>query len=262
MPAELFQWYLHLPVFALVAARLAGLLMFQPLLASLAVPMQLRAALVLTLAALATPLLATPLLAAPPQMPGTLAELAIALGGELLLGAALGLGLAAVLVGAQVGGLLIAQESGLNYGQIADPASGEELTPLSMFYLQLATMLLLAIGGHRIVIQAVLHSFSTLPLPGAGDRAGDGLDFVLDALAVSMQLGFQIAAPTLVALTLANIVLGLISRTVPQFNVLTVGFSLKTLLAFVVMAVSLPAAVQVTVEALEHVVAGIGDMLG
>lgn len=256
MPAEFFQWYLHLPTFGLVTARIAGLLMFQPLLASLAVPMQIRALLILALAALATPLLPEPV-----TLPGSWPELAIAIGSELLLGAALGLGLAAVLVGAQIGGLLIAQESGLNFGQIADPASGEDLTPLSMLYLQLATMLLLAVGGHRIVVEAVLNSFVTLPLPGTGGRETDGLDFLLDGMRVSFELAFQIAAPTLIALTMANVVLGLISRTVAQFNVLTVGFALKTLLAFVIMAMSLPAGVHALTDGLEHVLSRIEHML-
>jgi flagellar biosynthesis protein FliR len=51
-----------------------------------------------------------------------------------------------------------------------------------------------------------------------------------------------------------NVVLGFLSRTVPQLNVTIIGFSFKTLLAFLVMAVSLPAALTAFTAALDEAV--------
>ena len=55
-------------------------------------------------------------------------------------------------------------------------------------------------------------------------------------------LGIRAAAPLLVALLLSNIVLGLISRTLPQINVIAVGFGLNSLLALGLMFLSMGAA--------------------
>lgn len=234
MPSELLQLYMRLPVFALVAGRLAGLVFFQPLLASLAVPHRWRALLVLALSALVTCALPPPT-----QLPGSIPELILALASEVLLGAAIGLAVALVLVGAQIGGMLVAQESGLNFGQIVDPASGEDLTPLSMFYMQLAILVFLLADGQRALVRGFLNTFATIPLPGDIGRSPAGLDLALDALRVSFELSIQIAAPTLVALTLANLTLGFAARTVPQLNVLSVGFALKTVIGLAVMALAL-----------------------
>ena len=49
-------------------------------------------------------------------------------------------------------------------------------------------------------------------------------------LTQSFVLGIRAAAPLMTALLLSNLVLGLISRTLPQINVIAVGFSVNSLL--------------------------------
>ena len=58
----------------------------------------------------------------------------------------------------------------------------------------------------------------------------------------SFALGIRAAGPLMVALLLSNLVLGLISRTLPQINVIAVGFSVNALLAMGVLLLSLGAA--------------------
>ena len=53
-------------------------------------------------------------------------------------------------------------------------------------------------------------------------------------------LGIKIAAPILVALFLSNLCLGIIARTVPQVNILMIGFPINlciglTLFCFILM---------------------------
>ena len=52
-------------------------------------------------------------------------------------------------------------------------------------------------------------------------------------------LGVRAAAPATVALLLATLVMGLISRTLPQLNILAVGFGLNAMVTFGSIAVSL-----------------------
>jgi flagellar biosynthesis protein FliR len=237
MPFELLATYLKLPVFALVAARLGGLLLFQPLLAALAVPHYLRLLLVLGLAGLVTPFVALPAGA-----PDTPLGLALALGTEILLGALLGFVTIAAFVGLQMGGLLLAQESGIAFGQIVDPTSEEQETVFGVFYLQFAAVLYLIIGGHRALLGACLDTFATIPLLTGAGSTSLGTEVICRALALSANVALRVAGPTLLTLFLVNVALGFVSRTMPQLNVLAVGFSLKSLLAFLLIAVSLPAA--------------------
>ena len=49
-------------------------------------------------------------------------------------------------------------------------------------------------------------------------------------LSESFVVGFRAAAPVMLALLVAAVVLGLISRTLPQLNVIAVGFSINVLI--------------------------------
>lgn len=247
MPSELHHLFLNLPLFALVIARLGGLLFFQPILAALSVPVQVRAVLVLALAAMMAPL--APVLG---PLPSTPVELALGLARELVIGAALGAVSAAAFIGLQTGGMLLAQETGLSYGQVLDPASGEESSVLSMFYMQLGVATFLLVGGHRTVVRACLETFQTIPLGNDGGRSIFAADLAIDALRAGSTLALQVAMPTLVTLFLLNTAMGFAARTLPQLNLLSIGFSIKTLIGFALMAASLPAAVQAFLIAVEH----------
>jgi flagellar biosynthesis protein FliR len=53
-----------------------------------------------------------------------------------------------------------------------------------------------------------------------------------------------------------------VARTVPQINIATVGFSLKGLVAFFVIAISLPSAAAAFTDALEHVIGWVTSVTG
>jgi flagellar biosynthetic protein FliR len=248
MPLELLATYLNLPAFALVAARLGGLIMFQPVLGAMSVPPRLRVLLVLGLATLMTPLVTMPAV-----MPTTPLELTLAMFSEVLLGALMGLISVMCFLGMQWGGMLVAQQSGLAFGQVADPTSNRQETLLGVFYLQLSILIFVLIGGHRALVAACLDTFQSIPLLGGNAAARLGAELVVRALDAGGHLAFRVAAPALLALFLVHVALGFISRTMPQLNVLAIGFALKALLAFLLIAVSLPIAGDVFLDALNQI---------
>lgn len=248
MTFELLAVYLNLPVFAMVASRLGGLIMFQPILNSLSIPINLRVMFVLALAALVTPSVSLS-----DQAPTTPAGIAMAMGGEIALGMLIGTIIMVAFAGLQIGGQLIAQQSGLAFGRIADPSTGTQQTVISVFYVQFGVVTYLIIGGHRAVVMACLQTFETIPLlSGLGDVLNP--DVLIDSFTLGTVVAIRVAAPTVITLLLITLALGFISRTVPQLNITTIGFSLKSLLAFVLMAVSLPTAMNIFTDQLESVV--------
>ncbi|MGE0481204.1 MAG: flagellar biosynthetic protein FliR [Phycisphaerae bacterium] len=249
LPTEILGWYFHLPVFALVVSRIAGALAFVPLIGGVAVPSNLRAVLALALA-----LLAAPLVRAPAAAPDTPLGLALALAGEWCIGALLGLVLMLAFLALQMGGLLIAQESGLAFNTLLDPTTEHEESVVSVFYLQVAGVVFLLVGGHREIIRATLDTFEHIPLLGAHQLLTHGPGLLFDALAMGLELALRIAAPTVLTLFLVNMALGFVARTVPQLNVITIGFALKGLVSFVVIAVTLPIAMTAFTDGLEWVV--------
>ncbi len=94
------------------------------------------------------------------------------------------------------------------------------------------------IGGHRLVMAGLLDTFQTIP-PGSGVFSQSIADAFVTLLTQSFSLGIRAAAPATIALLLGTLVLGLISRTVPQLNVLILGFGLNSLLIFGALALTL-----------------------
>ena len=80
-----------------------------------------------------------------------------------------------------------------------------------------------------MVMDALLDTYQWLPL-GKAALGTTFLDVLVTLLSQSFQLGIRAAAPAMTALLLATLVLGLIGRTMPQINILAVGFGVNSLL--------------------------------
>jgi flagellar biosynthetic protein FliR len=224
-------------IFTLVLVRVSGLVMTAPVFGTTDVPMHARALLAFTLALLIAPTQ----LAASAVEPGTLVNFGVIVAGELLLGVALGLGVMVLFSGAQLAGQIIGQIGGMSMASIFDPALGEEVPQVSKLLFLLAMAVFVAIGGHRAVMSALLDTFAGIP-PGGAAVSTSLADTFQTLLTQSFALGIRAAAPVMTALLLATLVLGLVSRTLPQLNVLMVGFGLNAVLMFAALMLSIGAA--------------------
>ena len=168
-------------------------------------------------------------------------DLAIALGREALVGLLIGTSIQMIVMGLQVSGEFMSATGGLQLGQSPDEQSGESLTAMSRMIGLLVIALLFAAGGHRMILQALMDSFQQLP-PGDVRIADSMLTLVVGQLTAGIIAGIKVAAPVVAALLLTNVVTGLISRTLPQINVLAIGLSINTLALLVVTAVTVGSA--------------------
>ena len=73
---------------------------------------------------------------------------------------------------------------------------------------------------------------------------------MLTLIAQSFQLGVRVCMPVVMAVLLATLILGLIGRTLPQLNIMVVGFGLNAMLTFAMMLLSLGTAFLVFQEQL------------
>jgi len=256
MPLELAGVFLRLPVFLLVVGRLAGMLMFQPLLGGLSIPLRVRVLVVVGLG-----LMVAPLVRLPATAPDSVGGVLLALGHELLVGALIGLVIRLCFLALELAGLLIAQESGMAFAQLADPSTGAHGDVLGILYVQLGAVVYLILGGHRALVAACLDTFETIPLLSERPLLHWGLELLPAALTLGVQTAVRIAAPVLLTLILVNVALGLVGRTFPQLNIAILGFSIKGIIVFALIAASLPAALEVFTVALEESVGAVEGFL-
>lgn len=244
LPLELLNLSLALPVFALVLARLSGLFLTAPFFASPVAPVRVRVAMLVSLAWLMYPLVAG---RAPTAI--TLAQAAQGMVAELLVGVAIGLSMGTLVAGIQIGGLMAGQQAGLALSQVFDPSVNEETSVVGQLYSIAALTLFLLVGGHRAILAALLDTFDAVPLMSFSLDESPVL-LLVETMTSAFLLAIRLAGPVLIALMLLTLALGLLSRTIPQLNVLSVGFNLKNVILLGAGGLSIRAAQDVVLECL------------
>ena len=225
MPWSLLDILLALPVYAMVLFRLTGLALTAPLYSSQAIPARIRAALIMVIAAMVFPMVAR-------QTPVEVGLAGVLVGGvtELMVGATIGLALGLLVTGVELGGLIVGRQSGMILAQAFDPSQNIQASIVGQVYtITLMTMFLLA-GGHRATIAALLDTFEVIPLLGF-TLEKSVVVLLVEMITAAFILGIRIAAPVLIALFMMTTAMGFLSRTMPQFNILSVGFTLRATIA-------------------------------
>lgn len=214
----------QLMTFWLVLTRLSGMLMLAPVWGSTAVPMRIRVFLAVALALVITPLV----WGTNAPYPDNLIVLATLAGCEFAIGLTIGLAVKMYFAGLQLAGQVMGQMSGMALADVVSPSFGSSVPVFS----QLLHITMLAIfvitGGHRQVLGALIDSFHGMPV-GHVRLSKTLVGALVDVLQQSFIFGLQVAAPVMVAMLLSLLIMGLISRTLPQLNILAVGFSVNSL---------------------------------
>ena len=220
---------LPLAVFVLVFARFAALIALVPGNQLLPLPLRLRLAAAALMSILLTPLH----LASLETQPGVL-EMTWMVGHELLIGLAIGTALLVVLEGLKLAGQLVSQLAGVSPRGILTLGGEAGSSPHGRLILLCSLATLLAMGGHRQLVEASLESFQHLP-PGTPLATQDALVTVTRLLSVSFLMALRISLPVVAALLVGLITAGWISRVLPQLNMMVLGWHLNAVLALAVL---------------------------
>jgi flagellar biosynthetic protein FliR len=239
--AGLAEIYLNpLLVFVLTLCRVGAMITAAPVIGAASAPMRVRALLAIGVSAVITVVFWSTRV---PE-PANLLQLLVLAAKEAAWGLALGLGVAILFAGLHATGQLLGEMSGMQLADAIDPSFNMS-TPLFGQLLNLTALAaFVLIGGHRQVMAALLDSFAAMP-PGSALFSEGLTTALIDVTAQSFHLGVRAAAPVLTAVLLATLILGFVNRTLPQLNVMAVGFSLNGMIALAAVAVSLGAAVWV-----------------
>jgi flagellar biosynthetic protein FliR len=128
--------------------------------------------------------------------------------------------------------------SGLQMADVYNPGFDSNVSVFSQLLFYVALGVFVIIDGHRRVMGALLDTFAWLP-PGGSGMPATVTETLTTLVAQSFVLGVRAAAPAMAALLLATLVLGLISRTLPQLNVMTLGFGFNSLITLGAICLSM-----------------------
>lgn len=158
---------------------------------------------------------------------------------EIMIGFMLGFIGQILLVAISISGEIIGQQAGFSAASVLDPVTGQDAFLMATVKLWIGTIIFIVIGGIESGFQILGLSFQVVT-PGAGfdiSQFGDAGYQVFNwsesgpgmkALGSMMYLfGVQIAAPMITTMVLISVSEAFIARTVPQLNILVVGFALR-----------------------------------
>lgn len=158
---------------------------------------------------------------------------------EALIGVALGFVTRFFFFAIAMAGELVSLSMGLGQAQIFNPSVGSMGNAMEQFYSVMATLVFLMLNGHHMMIQGVVESFTTSPLAQMTFNYSTLADVVLK-MQDYFVIGIKMAAPVMISMMVVQLGMALLSRVVPQINVLVTTASVTVLLGFVIIFISLP----------------------
>lgn len=222
----------------LLLFRVAGVFIAAPMLASSMIPTRYRALMSAVIAAGLFPLVG-PDLTVPADM--DLFGLLPLVAGEALIGFSIGAIGMLPLLGMEFAGSIAGHQMGFGLARVYSPETDSDSEILGQILFYVGFGVYLALGGVEIMFTTLANSFKGIPLGEMGAGRAP-LDLYLDVFSAGFDMAIRVAAPITGIVLLVAIALGVMSKTVPQINIMTVGFTFKIVGGIVMLILSLYAA--------------------
>lgn len=228
---QLLAW---LGAFLLPFFRILGLFSSAPILSQRAVPARVRVGVSLLLATLVAPLM--------PAAPA--ADLAapsgwLAVAGEALVGFAIGFVARGILAAVEIAGEAVGLQMGLSFAGYFDPSAGGQANAVGRTINAFSMLTFVSLNGPLLLLAVVVQSFAVFPIEPGLPTSWASLSPVQLGADV-FALGLALALPFTALLLFMNLVLGVISRVAPQFNVFAVGFPVTIGAGLILLATGFP----------------------
>ncbi|MBF7096308.1 flagellar biosynthetic protein FliR [Alkalibacter mobilis] len=152
---------------------------------------------------------------------------------ETIIGLSMGFMAKLIFSAVEMAGQYIDFQVGYSMGAVFDPSSGNTSSYYGSLFYWISILVFFILNLHHTMIISMIESFQ-LVSPGTVGFGSINLEGVLYMFSHAFKIGFSLAAPMLIVLLVTDIVMGLISRTVPQINVFMLGMPLKSLVGLIV----------------------------
>lgn len=158
---------------------------------------------------------------------------------ELVVGLIIGFICYAFFTSFYVLGQIVDMEIGFGMVNVIDPQNKVQVPVMGNFYYILAFLIFLAMNGHHQIIKALIESYKYIPI-GKFKFNQELSNQLINILSTTFKLGFRLSSPVVVAMLLSDILLGILTRTIPQMNVFVVGMPLKILIGLLIICITIP----------------------
>jgi flagellar biosynthetic protein FliR len=156
---------------------------------------------------------------------------------ELMIGLALALALQLAFAALMTAGRVIDLQAGYAFAMIADPSSRTQMPLIGMIFAYAAAAVFFATDGPQNLL--AIWSLSVEHLPLGASLGSDALPILTGYIGSIFVMAFGSGGLVLLVLFMIDFAIALVSRTLPQMNVLFLGFQVKALATLVVLPIAL-----------------------
>ena len=221
-------------IFFLLFARISGVMAFFPFYSHTSISVMVKSAFVFYLSILFFPAVTLSV------VPVNISDLALMVLSEFMLGFIAGLVLNIIFGALGFAGMQIAMVMGFSMASVMDPSTGTNTPIISNILTLLAIMMLLAFNGHHLILLFLNETMGSIELGGFYPEPFIW-EYLSSAFTHLFVMGFIIAFPIMALSILSDVIFGMLMKTMPQFNLLVVGFPIKIFLSIMVLAAVLGA---------------------
>jgi flagellar biosynthetic protein FliR len=218
----------HVIGFLLLFVRISSLLAFLPLFSNMSIPATSKATFAFYLT------LIFDFSIPPPNIPHTQITIFWAILSEVAFGMFVGVFINIVFYTLMYAGEQISLMMGFSMATVFDYQSSISMPVISKFFNFFALMIILALDIHHSMILIIQQSLIDLPL-GGFVVTQDIFDYLIKAFKNLFVIGLTLAFPILALSLLSDIIFGMLMKTMPQFNLLVIGYPIKITIGFAVL---------------------------
>lgn len=230
--------------FILLFVRFSSLFMAVPIFSHANIPMSLKAAMAFFFTIIFYDALP------PLQIPTDALSMTVAILGEMLFGLIVGTILQLAYHVITFAGGQISFMMGFSLASAIDPQSGVSMPIINQFLSLVALMILLTLDLHHWIILLASASIATVPL-GGFMVTPELFQYIMHGMLNMFVVGFMIAFPITALSMLADVIFGMLMKTMPQFNLLVIGMPIKIGVAFLVLMATLSAAMMIVASQMQ-----------
>ena len=144
-------------------------------------------------------------------------------------------------------GSLMDVHIGLSMISVLDPNSKSNTSITGNLLHFIAMIIFFSINGHHMLIKSLIESFILVPL-GHTIVSGESMMALIEVITKFFVIGLKIAIPIVLIIIITDLCMGLISRAVPQINVMVLGMPVKILVGLVSITIALPIIIKIFIS--------------
>ena len=222
----------NIVIYMLVFTRLTGLMQSAPFISTIQAPAMTKIWFSATIAFIFYPLIhASKLFIIPKNMPEFIVLIII----EFLIGYLIGFVANLIIEGVRMTGSILSIQMGLSMSEALDPATGVSATEISRIYVYLTTLILLATGAYQLLFVAIYNSFHTIPMGIIPLMDGNMVQSLIQLFVQSFKIAFGVSLPIFSVLLISDILLGMMSKMMPQMNIYMVAIPVKIYIGLILI---------------------------